>query len=290
MANIEELIDQAYAQFNNKKFEQSLAKLEEAEIVLQDLTVLNSKFRQEELNDFTASIENFKGFNFLSLNQVDKAKESFEKSLNLNPNSSQACAGLGEVYYLCHQEEEAKIMYEWAVDSNPINQFAVKGLEKVNRALGLPPNHNTLNIETVLRKKDNFSKLLSEAYKHFNAEQFTKALETIEEIEDLFPKSLNSKENNSKIASIENFKGFNYLGLENLDEAKLCFEKALNLNPTSSQACAGLGRVLSLLEKHQEAKTMFEWAIKHNPTNLFAIKELAKVNKLLGFTESHSTI
>ena len=63
-----------------------------------------------------------------------------------NPNSSQACAGLGEVLFLSGKDKEAKTMYEWGVKNNPLNQFAVEGLIKVNKVLGIQENHNTLTI------------------------------------------------------------------------------------------------------------------------------------------------
>jgi len=149
---IDSIIDQAYAFFNTKSFYQALDKLSEAEKLLDDAKVTN-KFSEAELREKIVSLENFKGFIYLSLQEYEKAKLAFEKALDINPNSSQACAGLGEVFYLGKMDQEAKIMYEWAIDNNPQNQFAVSGLEKVNKSLGLPPENNTLNIETTLNKR-----------------------------------------------------------------------------------------------------------------------------------------
>ncbi len=73
-----------------------------------------------------------------------KARECYETALNINPDSSQACAGLGELFYLEGKDKEAKSMYEYAVKYNPGNQFAVGGLEKINRILSLPVDDNTL--------------------------------------------------------------------------------------------------------------------------------------------------
>jgi Tfp pilus assembly protein PilF len=92
-----------------------------------------------------ASLENFKGFNLLALYRMDEARDSFEKALNINPVSSQACAGLAEIFYLLEEDQNAKTMFEWAVKNNPENKFAVSGLEKSNTNLGLDADHNTLN-------------------------------------------------------------------------------------------------------------------------------------------------
>jgi hypothetical protein len=41
-------------------------------------------------------------------------------------------------------ENEAKTMFEWAVQYNPGNKFAKSGLLKVNQSLGYTDFHNTL--------------------------------------------------------------------------------------------------------------------------------------------------
>ena len=39
---------------------------------------------------------------------------------------------------------KGKTMFEWAIKNNPGNLFAVSGLAKVNRDLGLEESHNNL--------------------------------------------------------------------------------------------------------------------------------------------------
>jgi len=275
--------------FNTKSFYQALDKLSEAEKLLDDAKVTN-KFSEAELREKIVSLENFKGFIYLSLQEYEKAKLAFEKALDINPNSSQACAGLGEVFYLGKMDQEAKIMYEWAIDNNPQNQFAVSGLEKVNKSLGLPPENNTLNIETTLNKKTKYFKYISEAYSLFSEKKYNEALEKLDEVEKLFSKTLLSNDSTSKIASVNNFRGFNYLALDELEKAKEAFETALKLNQYSSQACAGLGEVYFLGGLDKDAKTMFEWAVKNNPNNGFAVRGLSKINKQLGFTDTHNSL
>ena len=73
----------------------------------------------------------------------NSAKTCFENALNLNPNSSQACAGLGEILFLDEKDDEAKTMFEWGVKNNPANQFALAGLEKANQNLGLESVHTS---------------------------------------------------------------------------------------------------------------------------------------------------
>lgn len=137
--NVNQLVDTAYDSFNSKNYTDSLEVLSNIDEVLAAENMSEAEKRAIEV-----SLLNLKGFNFLGLNNLEKATEMYATALELNPNSSQACAGLGEVFHMQYKEEEAKTMFEWAIKNNPGNLFAVSGLAKVNRDLGLEENHNNL--------------------------------------------------------------------------------------------------------------------------------------------------
>lgn len=137
--NMNQLVDSAYDSFNSKKFTDSLELLSNVDLVLE-----TEKFTEEEKEAIHVSMLNLRGFNYLGLNDLAKATEMYASALEINPNSSQACAGLGEVFHIQYKEEEAKTMFEWAIKNNPNNLFAVAGLAKVNRDLGFEENHNNL--------------------------------------------------------------------------------------------------------------------------------------------------
>lgn len=289
MSFLYQAIEKAYELFEEKEFKSSLEAIQKIEEML-NINEYSANLSENEKTEIKGSLENFKGFNYLALDCVQEAKDSFENSLNINPNSSQACAGMGEVFFILERDEEAKIMCEWALDNNPANLFASACLAKVNRKLGLPANHNTLNLDTTLKSGDDFYKLISESYRLFTEKKFEESLKKLTEIESIFNRTTISKNAASKVVSIENFKGFNYLALHNLEIAKDCFEKSLNLNPSSSQACAGLAEIFFLENKESESKSMYEWAVKHNPVNSFAVEGLKKVNLALGFPENHNSL
>lgn len=259
---INAIVEEAYQYFNKKQFERALIKVAEAEKLFQVRTT---------------EIENFKGIIYLALNDLVKAKQCFEVALQLNPKSSQACAGLGEIFYLNHQDEEAKKMFEWAVIHNPQNPMAVNGLAKANKALGKPIYDNSLQGDEV-KKKINFEVLFADAYQAFQDKRFKDALERIDEFEKTV-----------KVSAL-NFKGFNYLALNDIETAKKCFEEALELDETSSQACAGLGEIFYLQGDDVSAKKMYEYAVAHNPENKFAVEGLAKVNKNLSLPKEHNVL
>ena len=137
--NVNQLVDSAYDSFNSKNYEASLEVLSNIDEVL-----AAENISETEKTTIEVSLLNLKGFNFLGLNNLEKATEMYASALELNPNSSQACAGLGEVFHMQYKEEEAKTMFEWAIKNNPGNLFAVSGLAKVNKDLGLEANHNNL--------------------------------------------------------------------------------------------------------------------------------------------------
>jgi tetratricopeptide (TPR) repeat protein len=286
MPTLNKLVDKAYQLFLDKEYDSALEILEQVNHSITNPEI-DLELTKEQENELVASVENFRGFNFLGKGDIENAKTAFEKSLELNPHSSQACAGLGEVFYLCNMDYEAKVVFEWALDNNPLNQLAKAGLAKINKNLQLAENHNTLNINTIVKKKKSFYSLLADAYQLFSEGEYHEALAKLDNADALFSKSLISKDSAAKIASLENFKGFNYLALKDYENAKLSFENALNLNPNSSQACAGLGELLFLDEKDDQAKTMFEWGLKHNPANQFALSGLEKVNQNLGLESVH---
>ena len=137
--NVNQLIDSAYDFFNSKKYGESLEVLSNIDKVLEAESI-----SEKEEETIRVSLLNLKGFNYLGLNSLENATEMYAGALEINPNSSQACAGLGEVFHMQYKEEEAKTMFEWAIKNNPGNLFAVSGLAKVNRDLGLEESHNNL--------------------------------------------------------------------------------------------------------------------------------------------------
>jgi len=92
----------------------------------------------DELLDLAGNI-------YLASNDISKAQEYFEKELNLNPQSSSACYGLGQVFFAQENYEAAKIMFEWAVKNDPSNNSAKTALEKVNELLGYELSHSSLD-------------------------------------------------------------------------------------------------------------------------------------------------
>ncbi len=131
--------------FINIEDNEYLMAIENLEIALNYYSQSNRKnyenIKQEELYVLLGKI-------YTGISDFESAKENFEKALNLNPSSSQACAGLGEIFYLSEMFEEAKTMYEWAVINDVNNVEARQKLKEINITLKLPENHNSVLLES----------------------------------------------------------------------------------------------------------------------------------------------
>lgn len=195
------------------------------------------------------------------LEEYEGARVNFENALKLNPNSSEACLGLGQYFRAKGQFENAKAMFEWAVNYKNEHPGARKALENINVKLGFSPEHNTLLIENNPVKPPQKFGPLDEAAQLFSEKKYKETLSKLNSAK---------KEQEEILGSIENFIAFNYLELDNSDGAKIAAERALKLNPFSSQAYATLGEISFRAKDYSSAKKMYEIALQHNAENTFA--------------------
>ena len=284
---IELLLHEGVRHFRNGKFEQALASASESERLYSQDSVVSSVEYEEDLF-------NLKGSIFLGMSKLDEAKNWFERALAIQPGSSGACAGLGEVFYLAGLDEQAKTMFPWSLKGEPQNTIARAGLAKTNQNLGMPQDHDSLQAQGSVesaedqislgpsrRSQPKFEHHLLEANRLFYDRRFDEALAEANTSEELYAaeSALTSTEYEEDLF---NTKGSIYLGMNNLEEARRWYEQALQVQPQSSVACVGLGEVFYLAEYDEQSKQMFEWAVRADPENAAAREGLAKVNKNLG--------
>jgi len=234
-----------------------------------------------------ADLLNLAGNTALLSGDCQTSKTFFEKELNLEPASSRACVGLGESFYAQEQYEAAKTMFEWAVKNDPQNQVAINSLVKVNKMLNLSNNDNSLIEQKSFDEK--IEELFEAAYSFYEQKLFAESLSILTEL-GKFVETCTEEIHPETMVAIVNLSGYNYLGLNDIDNARESFESALNSNPSSSSACEGLAEIYARFEMNTEAKTMFEWAVKNNPENSKAVTALAKVNQKLGFARTHNSL
>lgn len=83
----------------------------------------------------------------LANGNLELAQKYFAEELEIIPTSSTACAGLGEVFLAQGMNDNAKVMFEWAIKNNPSNNAAIAALSNINTLLGYEANHNSLLLE-----------------------------------------------------------------------------------------------------------------------------------------------
>ena len=283
---------------NNDEFSKSIERLQifieekEYEAALRKINSLLENFDAQIAQQHStskASLLNLAGNLAMMIDDINSARTYFESALNEDKESSSACAGLAEIFFIEKNYEAAKTMYEFAYNNDPNNKSAQSGLEKVSALLkntvGTEINEDgqsNLTIEPLLKNNaDDSVGLVMEAYELFNENKFSQSLEKLLVAEKYFNGHLSNPTNVNSTAAFFNLKGFNYLGVNEIEKARDCFERALNLDPNSSEACAGLGEYFYMSGNEENAKIMFEFAVKNNPNNTFAAEELSKINSNL---------
>ena len=242
--------------------------------------------KAQQHNISKVSLLNLAGNIALMMNDPDSARNYFESALNEDKESSSACTGLAEIFIIEENYEAAKTMYEFAFKLDPDNKNVVNKLEEVNSLLGniggneieIEKQNNMIEDQILKSITIDSDNLVIEAYELFNKNKFNESLEKLFVAEKYFNGHLTNPTNVNFAAAFFNLKGFNYLGINDLETAKECFERALNLEPNSSEACAGLGEYFYMNNNNENAKIMFEFAVKNNPNNTFAAEELLKIN------------
>jgi len=82
-----------------------------------------------------------------------------------------------------------------------------------------------------------------------------------------------------------NYLGTFYLGKGLLEDALICFVKAIEINPGYAQAHNNLGVVLARAGKKQKAIEEFEKAIRQNPEDVSALNNLGRAYLEIGLRE-----
>ncbi len=136
-ASIENLIAKSNYYIKGNNLKHALKHIEQA----------LSMFGDDTDSEVYADLLNLAGNVSLAINDLETAKNYFEKELIANPQSSTACYGLGQIFLELEINDAAKTMFEWSVKNDSNNQKAVEALNKVNSLLGLELSHNTLLLE-----------------------------------------------------------------------------------------------------------------------------------------------
>lgn len=133
--SIQDNYDNAKRNLQIRDFEKALAYLE---YVIDDFGSLTNKnsFDLEDIYDLAGNVA-------IMLKESATALSYFEKELQIDENSSRACTGIADCFVNLNELVKAKIMYQWAVKCDELNNTAKAKLGKLNEILGLEENDIT---------------------------------------------------------------------------------------------------------------------------------------------------
>lgn len=134
VATWEQLLKSGWEAYKQEEYSKAVSTLSQC-------LDLMARSREPRSGELVEELHVLVGECSLRLGEFERAKAVFEEALKKNPQSSAACAGLGEVFYQSELHQYAKTMFEWAVRNDPMNQRAKKRLVEVNRKLGFPAEH-----------------------------------------------------------------------------------------------------------------------------------------------------
>jgi len=126
-----------------------------------------------------------------------------------------------------------------------------------------------------------FNDIFTEAFELLSFGMYSESLQKLTEAETI----LSQFPSGELSSAVLNLKGFNLIGINDYQNARVCFEESLCINSKNIQACIGLGELYLLESNYSEAKRLFEEVLKKNPENLKAKNKLEEVQKMLNSSD-----
>jgi len=203
------------------------------------LILLEDKYYKQGMEELAKAIENydkydhenFDRFNFTDLlnlagntamliDETESANEYFKRELEINPKSSRACAGLGEVFLKTDLLENSKTMFEWALKNDPLNKEAFEKLMLINEAIEKNP------IDFSLSENINYKDMIEKAERLIESEN-------VDEAENVLTELLKSNPFNTE--ALNNLAVIFIMKKEN-DRAINIFERIFRIDPENEIA------------------------------------------------------
>jgi len=220
-------------------------------------------YQQSELNRKSTEAYSSQGLIRLQVGDIQGAFADFNQALKINPNDAIAYIGRGTARYELGDKKAAIADFNQAIKINPNNEeadsfaYALRGIarfelgekqaaiEDFKQAFKINPN-----LDPRLRAK------ISQYYQ--------------QPLQNLNPTKTYTRD------------GFNYLGLENHQEALAAFNQALQVNPNDALAYIGRGTARYKLGDKKDAITDFNQALKINSNLVLAYARRGAVRLDLG--------
>jgi len=223
------------------------------------------------INGSNAGYYNNLGESYRAFGQNQKAIEAYEKALRLNPGASDFYNNLGIALQAQHHFEDARTMYQRALEFAPDDVEVLLNLGNLEREFG----HLAESIDSY-RKVNRLAPRLPAAYASlgvalYEAEQPEAAISALEDAIAVDPLFLQAHQNLTKIRW---FRGEH-------DQMHDSFKKACETLPRSAQAHLNLGTALLLTQDYANAEMALQKAVKLNPGSSEVLNALGQVQRHL---------
>ncbi|MDJ0735935.1 MAG: tetratricopeptide repeat protein [Nostocaceae cyanobacterium] len=233
------------------------------------LTAIASVFIIKTININHAN-QLYKEANILAeLQHKQKALETYEKAIELNPDYAEAWNGKGKILYDLNQYKSALAAYDKAIQIEPeyLDAWIGRGftLHKLQRY-----QEANFSFDKVLQQENNYPEIWNtKGDALINLKQYDAAIKAYDQAITLQPDSYQTWYK----------KGLALQNLRLYDNALDAYKQALRIKPNYEQAWYNTGNTLVNLRRYNKALSAYEKAVLYNPRNIPAL--LARSNILV---------
>jgi len=252
---------------------------EQTQKTYQTATKEEEKTQAKRDLDLYASLWRYKGLVLSKLNRYDEALGAFEKVLEVNETDFVAVDLKGFAQMELGENETALASFERAIELNPEYLFA--WVHKGEALAKLDRLHEAISAyEQVLKIQPNY---YNAAFQRADvlAEFLRQNGETPEALADILAINLAQSDGLHRL-------GLAQFGLTDREGAIATFGEATNRNPDDAAAWAAKGLTLIVDNRYAEARLAFEKALEINPENAATLDALAILKQLEELDDSQS--
>ena len=214
-------------------------------------------------NNHENAINNL-GVIYLALKDYPKAKKYFEKAIQINTNYTDANLNLGITFLKLNEYQKAKFYLKKIIRMNSANTNALNILGKIY-----------IDTRENLKAKDLYNKIIEIDSNHIEANNnlgfiFIQIGDN-ERAKKYLKKTIELKPD---FAEAYNNLGIVYKNLNKLDKAETCYKKSIKLKSNYAEAHFNLADVQKLLQKIDEAIESYSYAKSLNPDLYYLLGSL----------------
>ncbi len=231
---------------------------------------LYNKILQKDSNYISA--QNNLGLIFKNTGEIEKAKTCFEKVIELNSEIAEPYNNLGLIFQMLGENEKAIHYFKKSIKVDPNYASAYYNAASVSNSMG-----NKKIAKNYYKKAIELKPNYVEAYNNLGilCHQMNENEKSILYFREAININYSNYDAHFNLGIV-----FDKIG--ECEKAIDCYEKAIKINPNFSNAYNNLGILFKNLGKYQKAQECYEMAIKINPKFSDAYNNLGVIFSDLG--------